>query len=183
MMENMICKLNNIISKAVIFHNESCLLFNFLSLNGFSKLHEFQAITEGITQRRIKEFASSRYEIAIVDESMDNNLIKQLIKGQKRNDIKQEERKSIIRESWIQYMEWEQFALGEYEKLAQEMSKLGDVVAERFIGKICDEVFDELEGVKYRLDAYIGMDFDTAQLQAEQDVLFGEYERKLKEWF
>lgn len=177
----LLSEINDNYQKAVIFHKEQCDLFWFLSLPGFAALHEYQAVSENFTQRKLKKFIIDTCQNIVYDTIPEGaNLLEPLTKGKNRRKISVADRKNIIIQSFSSYEKWEAEALDVYEKIAKELSTTGYIAAYRFVSELVEEVNEELGMVSNLIIAYQGTDWDMPFLTELQYDMSEQYEYKLR---
>jgi len=167
---------------AELFHRESADLMHFLGFLGFSLLHEYQLLSESIEQRRVKRYITSTYHVYLPDLIPESaGLAAQLLEGKDRLEISCEEVATILKHAFEVYAEWEENTLELYQKVAADLLKSGEISAFHFVSEIVRDVKEELTAINDMIIGFNAMDWDKAQIQAEQNTYFERYEKLARE--
>jgi len=180
----LLMEINDNLIMATLFHREQSDLMTFLSLRGFSALHEYQNICESDIQRRLKEFIIRTYCVAPLDfipESAD--VLKPLIDSKKRNELSKDKKCDIVKQAFDAYEKWETQSLALYENVAKELSNAGDIKAYSIVKNIVDDVAEELAMVNDMINSYALMGWDMAQIVGEQNEIAEKYIYKMRKLY
>jgi len=181
---SLLMKINDNLITATLFHREQSDLMSFLSLRGFSELHEHQYSSESMIQRKVKHFLIRTYCVAPLDfipESAD--VLKPLIGGKKRNELSSDDKCDIVKRSFRAYSDWEKSSLELYESVAKELASSGDIKAYSVAKCIVDDVAEELAMVNDMINSYALMNWDMAQIVGEQSELAEKYIYKTRKLY
>jgi len=165
--------------KAVIFHSESRDLFAFLSFQGFSALHEYQAVSEAREQTLLKKYIiETTGEYAHNNAPPNGNILDPILKGNKRFEISNPG--EIVKAAWTEYRKWEAETLDYNENAAFELMKRGDIAHFSKVQEIIADVSEELRTIENFITTYNAIEWDLTQIRAEQSEIEKEYNRKLR---
>ena len=167
--------------KAVSFHEQLCVVFNFLNLHGFKRWHEYQNVTESETMRKIYRHYIKHHD----------RLIKPLpLEGMDEipNDWYNAERSEVTSAIVAQYtkrglqahIQWETDSLENLQAFAKRLLALGEIDDYSFVARMICDVSKELEKVKrvyYKISA---TGFDVVFIEEMQDEIHDKYKERLQ---
>lgn len=170
---------------AVEVHRSLADTLWFIYMPGFAMLHEYQLITENMTQRKIKRYISSTYNIFLSDKLPKNiNITEPLLSGKNRKTLKMENTYEILRESFRIYNEWEESALKFYQKTASEILANGETSTFNFISnEIIKDVKKELDYLNDLIIGFNNMEWDLPTITDQQTNYIERYEKLIRNPF
>ena len=168
--------------KALMFHNEMADYFDFLGLNGFKRMHEYQYLKESAELRGTHRYILNHLNKLVPDDRIESvSVIPSNWYNFKRSDVDVSTRKNAVKEALQKYYDWEQETLTIFENAFVEMSKLGKIAyTNKIMDLICD-VDKELKCVCRMWLKYKAVDFDMVLIEEEQNELHEKYKNKTKE--
>lgn len=177
----LLSQINDNYQIAVAVHRELADLFWFISMPGYALWNEYQYLDEGYTQRKVKHYITTTYHTYMPDRLPKSaNVAEPLLGGKNRKTLKTEESWKIIKEAFNIYCEWEEATLKEYERIASELCKNGDIAAFNFVGEIIKDVKAELVFVTDKIIELSAHNWDMPQIIAEQPDYFERFEYLIK---
>jgi len=171
-------------SKAIQFHKDLFSVFELLYMRGFSQFHIYQCTMETKIQEKLKKFAINMYHKILAEEYIKpfENIDPKFL-SINRMDIKSSETCNSIKYLWKLYRDYEAKNLELYESYAKQLNDKNDVVAYDFIKNIAVNVSVELQHINNTIVAYNAMDWDLAQIVAEQDTIHERYLYLIREMY
>ena len=177
-------KISDRFNVAVTFHNEQSQLFTILSLQGFSELHNYQHLDELLTLKRLKTYIIRTFGEAPPDFiPEDAGILKPLLNGRNRQQIKHSERIEIVKQAWKSYSEWETETLSEYSAIAKKLHDSGEIASYEYVSTIVRDVSEELKRVNDTITAMENHNWDMSQITADQGTLTEAYIYKMRKLF
>lgn len=177
-------EVNHRFAQARAHHREQADLFWFLALPGYAMLHEKQLAEESLTQRRLKRFMlleSPQMTYDVIPE--DAGVLQPLVGSKKRTELLPDDRWSIIKRSFTDYLRWENNTLKAYELAAKRLFEHGCIAAYEFVIEIIRDVAEEVRMVDDMVVALSGMEWDLPTITDQQDRIAAEYEKKIKKLY
>ena len=172
----LLSKVNDRYLQALEVHRCSADLYAFLAFEGFKQLHNYQYAEEAQVQRKLKEFITKTYNVLLPDNPFDYfEVIDPKIKNKKRTELTSAEICEAIKYNWKCYCDWEYQTLNIYETIAKQLSEESDIIGYDYVKNLAVMVNEELQYVNSTIVTYNAMDWDAAQLVAEQDTLHERY--------
>lgn len=175
-------EINNTYHMAILLHRSMADLYWFIYMPGYAMLHEYQYLSESLTQRKLKRYITSTYHTIVPDKIPQTaNIIEPLIGDKNRKSLKPDDTWRAIKESFRIYLKWEESALKQYQRTSAELFSSGEIAAFNFVS---DEIIKDVKTeLVYITDKYIELsahNFDMPQIVAEQPDYFERYEYLIK---
>lgn len=169
---------------AMAFHWESQNLFYWLSLKGFSAIHEYQFYDETRSAQKLKEYIIDRYGVVVLDKGPDNPEILTMIdQGQDRIDVDPEQKWKLIQGAWEKYRLWELSTRKEYQRIATDLLNAGKVDDFQYISKLIEDVSLEIVKIEEIILDMSGTNYDLPHISDLQPSLEDQYNHKIKHIF
>lgn len=168
---------------AVSFHKEMADVNRFMSFPGFAALHEYQAIDEYISQRKVKRWIIDNHYVPIYDQIIGNpedNELRKFVDGKSRFSLTSSDKWSFIQESWSDYRNWEKDSLMLYQSISKELMDNGNIADANFVNKLIYDVSVELSILVDIILSLQGMEYDIPTITSMQPELKKKYTNKLK---
>ncbi len=164
------------------FHFEMADYFDFLSLQGFKRLHEYQFLSESAERRGLHRYYSNHFQkvlktiLPTFEEVIPTNWY-----NYTRQDVDIETKRKAVKTSFEMWISWEKETLGLYEKCFKELIALDKIVASNKINSlICDVDMELKKAEKLKLELQ-AVNYDLIYIVELQDKLHKEYDSKIKE--
>ena len=167
--------------KAVNFHEQLCVMYNFLSLHGFKRWHEYQAVSESETMRKInKHYIKHHDRLIKLVPVEDAKEIPPDWYNAERNEVTTAIITQYTKRELQAHIQWETESLHNLESYAHRLFDLGEIDDYKFVlGMICD-VSKELEKVKRVYYKISTTGFDVVFIQEMQDKIHDKYKEMLR---
>lgn len=178
--------INNHYCTAVSFHKEMADIYRFMSFPGFSALHEYQALDESITQRKVKHWIIDKYYVAVYDKiegEPEDNEFRKFSDGKSRFSITPSDKWTFLQDSWADYRNWEKKTLELYQPIAKELMENGYVSDSNFVSELVGDVSNELSELVDIMLALQGMEYDIPTITSMQLNLKHNYQKNIKELY
>lgn len=160
---------------ALMFHDKSADLFDFLGLQGFKQMHEYQYIEESLEHRRTKTYYTNNYETLISDQSIEEVVvIPEDWHRYTRQDVTPAIRTQYVQKSMEQYYNWEIETKALYERCAAYLLAWKNVSAFIYLTQLIEEVSLEIETLKKLRNRLRSVEYDPVYIEEIQD----EYRKK-----
>lgn len=167
--------------KAVAFHEQLWIVYNFMNLHGFKRWHEYQTVTESEMARKIYRHYIKSHDRLIKPLPVENL-------DEIPNDWYNAERGEVTSAIIAQYTKrglqahimWETESLENLEAYAKRLSDLGEINDYKFVSHMICDVSKELEKAKrvyYKISA---TGFDVVFIEEMQDEIHDKYKELLK---
>lgn len=170
-------KINDNYHMAICAHKELADIYDFIGLKGYSLWHEFNYLSEILTQRKIKNYITKTYKILLPDRlPVSADISEKLLSGKNRKELKPEKIFEITKETFRIYLEWEETTLQGYQRAAKQIFDSGDTSTFNFVSKLVKSVKAELDYVTDKAIELTAMDWDMTVIVDEQKTYVERYE-------
>lgn len=164
---------------ALMFHDQMANYFDFLGLNGFKRMHEYQYLHESVTFRKLQRYYINRYnEIVEPHEVEDPEVIPSEWMNHKRKDVTPQIKKRSIKEAFEEYREWEKETEEYLCKYAKALYDRGMLVDYSYILDIVEDVCCEIKKIERMMLKMSGVDYDMTYIEEIQNNLHEKYKNK-----
>lgn len=184
MSAKILMEISNNYQQAKLLHAEQADVMWALYLPGYALLHEYQLVTEGLMQRRVKRYITSTYHTYKADYIPESaNIAELLLKGKDRRKLTTEDTKAILKQAWTAYVEWEEQTLEKYKKCAAELLASGDVSAFNLVSNIIADVKSELVYITDKQIEFNAHDYDMPEIVGHQTDYYERYTHLMQQIF
>lgn len=158
---------------ALMFHDQMADYFRFLSLDGFSDLHEKQCIEEAKERRKLRKCYMERHNKLVEDWPVTNpKAIPDDWIRYTRMDVSSQVRTQSIQNAFKKYQEWEEGSLDLYGKCASVLGEMSYMADKHDIDCLVQDVDKELKKLYEIILALKSVNYDVPFVI--------EYQKKMK---
>lgn len=167
---------------ALMFHEQATDLFDFLSLHGFKRMHEYQYIAESVERRRLKRYVLNHHNILVKDAHSEKlQIIPKEWYNYTRKDVTPQVRTQYIEKIFSDYCDWETASKQLYENCAKNLYELGMLADFQRVMELVDDVDCELKILERLYLEIKSVDYDEVYIAIMQPELHEKYRKKTKE--
>lgn len=167
---------------ALGFHSQMANLFDFLSLHGFKRLHEYQYMSESAEYRSIcRYYINHHNKLIICDLDSDIQVIPQDWVEYTRFDVTPQVRKQAVEKAFKEYRTWESDTKELYSHCTKRLMELGWVSDSLKVGSMVNDVDQELKTLDRLMLRLQVTSYDPIEMADMQDELHEHYRVKTKE--
>lgn len=162
-------------------HLQFADVMDFMGFRGFKCEGEYHYLAENYEYRKLHRFAINHFNQMIYDDkvSADIKIQPSSWKGHTRFEIDTGTRKRYVRQSFMDWKDWEREALESLHKLYKEAENTSCILAE-YILEMIEDVSCELKYLERQIIEYEAVDWDMIYLMSKQDELHECYKEKTK---
>ena len=176
---------SSILSKQIyglMFHDQMASYFDFLCLNGFNRLHEYQYLDESVNYRKTQRYFINCYnEIVQSNDVKDPEAIPSEWLRHTRHEVTPAVKQRAVKEGFEEYRDWEKHVEECYSAYAKVLYERGMLNDYSFVlGLICD-VSKELKKLDRLILKMSSTDYDMTYVEEMQDELHEKYKKKTHE--
>ena len=167
--------------RALLFHDQWCVIFNFLNLHGFKRLHQYRYLTESKEMLKIQRYYIKQHDRLIKPITVEAvSEIPNDWYGAERSEVTANIIAQHTKRVFQSHIQWESDTLALLRKSARELMEQGEVADYEFVSDMICDVSKELEYAK-RLYYKIGASgFDVIFLEEIQDEIHDKFKEKMK---
>lgn len=161
---------------ALMLHSEMADLFEFLGLEGFRAMHEYQFLEESSAHRSIKTHYLKNTNKLLPDAEVDSvDVIPDDWVQYTRMDVTPQVRKQAVQRAMEQYHKWESDTKMLYCKSAAYLIKENRMSDYNKVNELVKDVTDELRRVERLYLELSAVNYDMVYVVELQDELCKEY--------
>ena len=167
--------------KAVAFHEQMCVMFNFMNLHGFKRWHEYQNVSESATMCKIYRHYIKHHDKLIKPMPVEEiNDIPSDWYNAERGEVTSAIIAQYTKRGLQAHIQWETDSLDNLNAFAKRLFELDEIDDYKFVSCLICDVSKELEKAKrvyYKISA---TGFDVVFIEEMQDKLHDKYKEMLK---
>ena len=168
--------------QGVMFHSEMITYYNFLSLCGDKRCHEYHMIEESKAYRKLQNFYICRYDKLLPESEKDLSVkvIPDNWYNYTRNDVSSNTIKNSVKTGLEKWVEWETETKKLYEAHYKNLMDLGEVKSAMFVGCLICDVDKELKHAKKYHTYKRYLDYNVSDIVHEQKKKHKKYKCKMR---
>lgn len=164
---------------ALMFHDQMANYFDFLGLNGFKRMHEYQYISESIGFRKLQRYYINRYnELVQPHEVSDPEAIPSEWMNHNRKDVTPQIKKRSVKEAFEEYREWEKETEDHLCMYANALCERGKLMDYSYVMGMVEDVCCELNRIDRMMLKLSGVDYSMEYIEEIQGELHEKYKKK-----
>lgn len=167
---------------ALMYHDQMANYFDFLSLHGYKRLHEYQYFTESAEYRKICRYFINHHEKLLAD-GFDGEIkaIPAAWLTANRMSVGKSTKQKAVEDGFNQYREWESGTKAVYSHYAARLREIGHEADAIIVGRLVEDVDHELKCLDRIILDLISSGYDMVYIVESQKALHDKYKKKLKE--
>lgn len=174
-------KLKNHMLEGMVFHDQMARYYDFLSLKGYKRCHEYHYFEETIGYRRLCRYFMNHYHMFIPFDDMNNpNVIPESWYKYKRQEVDNGTKKSSVKNGIERWVTCERDTKKLYQQMYNELINIGEVAAADQIGHYICNVDCELKHAERKHIELESVNYDLPTIIISQHELHEKYREKLE---
>ena len=166
---------------ALMFHDEMTDLFDFLGLEGFKQMHEYQYLSESINHRALKKYYMNQYGMLLPDDQIDSiDVIPSDWYQHNRMAVTPGVRRQAVQRAMEQYKDWESYTKDLYQKCASHLLNWGKISDFNEINCYIKDVDEELKNLESLCVELKAVGYEDTYMVSMQDCYKHKYGELLK---
>lgn len=167
---------------ALMFHEQMADYFDFLSLQGYKRLHEYQYFTESAEFRHISRYFINHHgKLLLEGFEGEINPIPAAWLTANRMAVGKSTKQKAVEDGFNMYREWESGTKATYERYASRLRELGHEADVIFVDELVEDVDHELKCLDRIILDLISTGYDMVYIVESQKAIHDKYKKKLKE--
>ena len=168
--------------KGFMIHEKLANYYDFLSLKGYKRLHEYYYLEESCMYRKLCRYYINHYDKLIPESSFDDpEVIPVNWYRYSRHDVDVSSKRNAVKTGIAKWVDWEKETKKLYQNMYKELMDLGEVAAAQFIGEYVCAVDYELKKAERCQLNRVSTDYDIVSITQDQHDLHDKYKHKVKE--
>lgn len=165
--------------KGIMIHEHLSNYFDFLSLRGYKRCHEYHYLQETCTHRKLCRYYINHFHKLIAESPIENpKVIPDSWYRYTRQDVDNGTKKTAIKNAFELWKNWEIETKELYEKSYKDLLELGDIGATNLICELIKDVDYELKQVNRKLLELKSIDYDLSIIVPAQTEIHNHYKSK-----
>ncbi|NBH15375.1 hypothetical protein D3Z36_14610 [Lachnospiraceae bacterium] len=167
---------------ALMFHGQMADYFDFLSLHGYKRLHEYQYFDESATFRKTGRYYINHHG-KLLPEAFDGDIrmIPDAWLTANRMSVGKSTKQKAVEDGFNQYHEWESDTKAVYERYAMKLRQMGHEADAIFVDGLVEDVDHELKCLDRIILDLISAGYDMVYIVESQKALHDKYKKMIKE--
>lgn len=166
--------------KGMMVHDQLAQYYDFLSLRGYKRYHEYQFKHDSCAYRKINRFYINHYNKLITEKPVnDPNIIPESWYRYSREDVDAETKRVAIKNGITEWIKWETATLVKLQQSQLDLYDDGEVASAMFINKFIKDVECELKCAKRMYLDLSAVDFDMCYILDKQTGIHDKYKKML----
>lgn len=166
--------------KGMMTHSQLANYYDFLSLRGYKRFHEYQFKCDSCSYRKLNRFYINHYNKMIVEKPVsDPNIIPESWYRYSREDVDAETKKTAIRSGIAEWIRWETNTLTKLQQAHLDLYDDGEVASAMFLEEFIDGVQKELKYAKRMQIDLSAVDYDLCYVLERQKKIHDKYKSML----
>lgn len=175
-------EINDRMIVAIMFHDQMADMYDFLGLNGFKRMHEFQFLSESVERRGLKRYYINHHNKLLIGGNVsDPDVIPDEWVKYKRQEVSPQVRKQAVEKSFEMYREWEHETKECYEKYAKALTDMGHMADAGKVGSLVCDVDMELKCIDRLMLCLKSVSYNEVYIATVQEEIHEKYDRQTKE--
>lgn len=175
-------EINDRMIVALMFHDQMADMYDFLGLNGFKRMHEYQHLSESAERRGLKRYYINHHnKLLIGGHVSDPDVIPDEWVKYKRHEVSPQVRKQSVEKSFDMYRHWEHETKECYEKYAKALFDMGHVADAHKVECLVCDVDMELKCIDRMILSLRAVAYNEVYIVTIQDVIHEKYDKKTQE--
>lgn len=167
---------------ALMFHGQMADYFDFLSLHGYKRLHEYQYFAESAEFRHISRYYINHHG-KLLPEGFQGEIrvIPDAWLTANRINVGKGTKQKAVEEGFNEYREWERGTKSTYERYSLRLRELGHEADAIFVDGLVEDVDHELKCLDRIILDLNSSGYDMVYIVESQKAIHDKYKRKIKE--
>ena len=166
--------------KGMMVHDQMADYYDFLSLRGYKRCHEYHFKKESCNYRKLHRFYLNHYNKLVLEKSVsDPKIIPESWFRYSREEVDVQTKKDAVRDGVAKWIKWETETLNKLKQAQLDLYDEGEVASALFINKFIKDVERELKYAKRKQIELATVDYDMPYILEEQKRIHDKYKAML----
>ena len=167
--------------KGLMIHDQLADYYDFLSLRGYKRCHEYHYKIENASYRKLHRYYLNHHNRLIPEERIDNpNIIPESWYKYKRQDVDASTKKNAVSTGMNKWVEWETETKDILSKAYTDLMQIEEEASALFIAELIKDVDCELKYAKRKQIDLNVIDYNIEYILQEQTCIHDKYKKLLK---
>lgn len=155
----------------IMMHAQLADYYDFLSLCGYARCHEYHMYDERIAMKRLHRYYIGRYDRLVEEASPTNpDVIPSTWYRYTRQDVGTGDKRSAVRSGMERWVSWETDTKRFYEEMYKELTEASEIAAAEMVAGLIEDVDEELAHAKREHLDLMAADYDIGYILGQQEM-------------
>ena len=179
-LEEIVTKIETHMYEGVLMHNTIAEIYDFLSLYGYARFHNYQSYEEMCGLMHFSHYYSTHYHKLIkCNEITSKSLIPDSWYKYTSMDVDANTKRNAIKDLTEKWINWEKETKILYQSMRLELISIGEVAAALELDKYIIDVSTELEHAEKEFIKLNTIGYDLIEIESWQESMSKKYKKKL----
>lgn len=166
--------------KGLMLHDQMADYYDFLSLRGYKRCHEYHFKAESCNYRKLHRYYLNQYNKLIKEIRVDDpKVVPDSWYNYYRKDVDVNTKRNSIKAAISRWVDWEEDTLAKLCNAQRDLYDLSEVASALFLDEFIKDVECELKHAKRKLIELSDVEFDLSYILQEQKCIHDKYKKKL----
>ena len=166
--------------KGMMVHDQMANYYDFLSLRGYKRCHEYHFKHESGNYRKLNRYYLNHYNKLIKEARIeDPNIIPESWYNYTRMDVDIQTKKNGIKTAISKWVSWERETKEKLEEAYEDLYDQGEVATALFLKEFICDVDCELKYAERKHIDLMSVDYDMTYILGEQKRIHDKYKKML----
>lgn len=166
--------------KGLMIHDQLADYYDFLSLRGYKRCHEYHFKKETCSYRKLHRYYLNQCDRLIPEQRVDNpNVIPETWYRYAREDVDVQTKKDAVKSGVAKWVDWEEDTLDKLQKAYADLYDIGEPSCAIFIEGFIKDVEQELKYAKRKQIELEDVEYSLPYILDEQKRIHDTYKRML----
>ena len=166
--------------KGMMIHDKMADYYDFLSLRGYKRCHEYHFKKESACYRKLHRYFLNHYHRLIEEEQIEApDIIPASWYRYTRSEVDVSTKRNAVKNGMEKWAAWEKDTKAYYEKAYMDLLEAGDVDGALFVQHLVEEVDCELKWAERKILDLSAADYNMAFILGEQKHIHDKYKKML----
>ena len=167
--------------KGMMVHDQMADYYDFLSLRGYKRCHEYHYKHESCNYRKLHRYYLNHYNMLIDEAQIDSpEAIPESWYKYRRQDVDPGTKKTAVKSGIMKWVDWEKETKQLFCKAHRELLELHQENAALFVECFIKDVDCELKWAERKLIELSDVEYSLDYILQEQKSLHDKYKKKMK---
>ena len=164
----------------VMVHEEMSTYYRFLSLKGYSRMHDWHTAKEYCGYKKLCRYFMGHYGKLVPKHAPKaQSIVPDTWYSYKSADVDVNTKREAVRTGLEKWAAWETETKEFYQNMYKELCEIGEIAAAKFLCKYIKEVDKELEKAEYYIICKKSVDYSIVSILEEQKPKHKHYKEKM----
>lgn len=166
--------------KGMMIHDQMADYYDFLSLRGYKRCHEYHFKKESANYRKLHRYHLNHYHRLIPEQRIDNpEIIPATWYKYTRADVDPSTKRNAVKTGIEKWISWEKETKEKLQQALRDLAENGDEAAVIFIGGFLQDVDCELKHAERKALDLAAAEYNLPYILTEQTKIHDKYKKRL----